>query len=194
MKNFVFNFVITGILIFASTACHAKVPHELIENACSKLEREDYYGAIFEYTKIIEEYPKDGGVFYSDRGIAKGRIGDWRGALNDFTKSIEYIEQRIASSTRPKPEIPTLIFHVLSRDYFMRGIAKKSLKDLYGAIADYTKAIELSSYIGNQQGIFFFNRGVAKMMLGDYSGAHADMVESAKLGDEEAIKWLKAQQ
>ena len=32
------------------------------------------------------------------------------------------------------------------------------------------------------------------MMLGDYSGAHADMVESAKLGDEEAIKWLKAQQ
>ena len=52
------------------------------------------------------------------------------------------------------------------------------LKDYYGAISDYTKAIDLNPKYGNA----YFNRGVSKAILKDYYGACEDAKKSKILG------------
>jgi tetratricopeptide (TPR) repeat protein len=69
-------------------------------------------------------------------------------------------------------------FSQTAEEYSKRGIVKDSLKDYYGAIADYTKAIEVNpSYAGG-----YFNRGNAKYKLGDIKGACQDATKAQKLG------------
>ena len=66
--------------------------------------------------------------------------------------------------------------------YNNRGVAKKSLKDYYGAIADYTKAIELRP----DDALLIYNRGVAKNYLEDYYGAIADYTKAIELNPDDA--------
>ena len=47
---------------------------------------------------------------------------------------------------------------------------KDDLKDYNGAIADYTKAIELNPNYANA----YYNRGISKHNLKDYNGAISD--------------------
>ena len=105
--------------------------------------------------------------------------------------------------------------------YINRALAKRKLEDYYGAIADYTKAIELDltsavPYVGRgwaktliddyAGGISDFNkaieldpnyataynnRGVAKNNLGDLRGACEDWKKAANHGHPDAAKWVK---
>ena len=54
--------------------------------------------------------------------------------------------------------------------YTNQGNAKGFLGDYHGAIADYSRAIELKP----DEAEVYFLRGVAKEGLGDYDGAIAD--------------------
>ncbi len=54
--------------------------------------------------------------------------------------------------------------------YFNRGLAKYYQEDYTGAIADYTKAIEIDPKLAAA----YYNRGAAKARLKDYTGAIAD--------------------
>ena len=73
--------------------------------------------------------------------------------------------------------------------YFNRGLAKLELKDYYGAIADYTRAIELNPQYADA----YNNRGYAKSNLKDYNGAIADMNEALRLDpDNGQVKYLKS--
>ena len=51
--------------------------------------------------------------------------------------------------------------------YSKTGDAKANLKDHYGAISDYTKAIELDPGHGPS----YYNRGLSKLNLNNNSGA-----------------------
>ena len=62
-----------------------------------------------------------------------------------------------------------------AEEFFLRGFEKSDLKDYYGAIADYTKAIEL-----HPTGNCYFNRGIQKKKLNDNYGAIADFSEALK--------------
>ena len=104
---------------------------------------------------------------YFDNGIEKIINEDYYGAIADFTKAIE-IDPNYA------------------RAYVLRGDSKE---DYYAAIADYTKAIEIDP---NYDYAYAF-RGVAKEELGDLNGACADWKEAAKLGYDEAVKWVSDQ-
>ena len=64
--------------------------------------------------------------------------------------------------------------------YFNRGILKYDRGDLYGAIADYTKAIEINPNDADA----FFNRALAKEDLRDYYGAIADYTKSIEINPE----------
>ncbi len=55
-------------------------------------------------------------------------------------------------------------------DFLNRGVARQSKKDWAGAIADYTRAIELNP----QNALALNNRGLVKMEKGDLDGALAD--------------------
>ena len=73
--------------------------------------------------------PKQGtALFYLNQGINKTNYGDHKGAIIDFNDSI-----------RLNPSDPSA--------YYNRGLAKKRLKNISGAIQDYDQAIYLLSLI-----------------------------------------------
>ena len=65
-------------------------------------------------------------------------------------------------------------FGQTSAQYFKSGFDKFEAKDYYGAIADYTKAIELNP---NGDGSYY-NRGLSKANLNDHYGAIADFTKA----------------
>ena len=62
-------------------------------------------------------------------------------------------------------------------DYYNRAHSKYDLKDYDGAIADYTKAIELDP---NDASVYY-NRANSKKYLKDYDGAIADYTKAIEL-------------
>ena len=61
--------------------------------------------------------------------------------------------------------------------YFDRGYDKIQSKDYYGAISDYTKAIEINP---NDE-LSYYNRGFAKFSLKDYYGTIDDLTKAIEL-------------
>ena len=70
--------------------------------------------------------------------------------------------------------------------YYNRGISKSKLNDHYGAIADYTKAIEINP----QYEKAYNNRGIAKRKIGDDKGGCDDYKKAISLGNEGTEKWF----
>ena len=66
--------------------------------------------------------------------------------------------------------------------YFDRAGKKYDKGDLSGAIADYTKAINIDSQDANA----FYNRALAKHDSEDYSGAIADYTSAIKINPNDA--------
>ena len=65
-------------------------------------------------------------------------------------------------------------------EYMSSGNAKHDNKDFYGAISDYTKAIELYPDSKGNSGLFYF-RGFSKFALGDKNGAISDYDKAIEL-------------
>ena len=119
--------------------------------------------------------------------------------------------------------LPEKVNAETSRFYFNRALEKRKLKDYYGAISDYTKAIEInpqdeSAYynrgwnkdeIGDYYGAIsdyskaieinpkkmkaYGNRGITKEKIGDLEGACNDWRKASSLGDELTAKWVRDQ-
>ncbi|MEJ5287638.1 MAG: tetratricopeptide repeat protein, partial [Bacteroidota bacterium] len=85
----------------------------------------------FSFAQTAEEYVS--------RGNAKFEKGDFRGAIEDYTKAIEI-----------KPNY--------AEAYFNRGKAEADLGGLRSAIEDFNKAIEINPNYAEA----YFNRGLAK--------------------------------
>jgi len=64
--------------------------------------------------------------------------------------------------------------------YFDRAFEKGNKGDHYGAIADYTKAIEINP----NDSIAFYNRGWNKGQLNDYYGAIADYTKAIEINPQ----------
>ena len=82
--------------------------------------------------------------------------------------------------------IPLVSFGQTANEYFNNAIEKITNQDYYGAIADYTKAIEIDPDFDYAYG----SRANAKRALGDSNGYCADMKEAARLGNDDAVKWV----
>ena len=100
-----------------------------------------------------------------NKGLKKFQNGDYQSSIDIFSKYINKyssIEDNAAYV------------------YYMLAFSKSKIGDNTGAIADYTKAIEMdfeySSYA-------YLNRGVSKETLGDIKGACSDWREAMKLGN-----------
>jgi tetratricopeptide (TPR) repeat protein len=70
-------------------------------------------------------------------------------------------------------------------DYLNRGDSKYLLDDYSGAIADYTKAIEIDP----NYALAYFNRGCSKHLLEDYSGAIADYTKAIEIDPNYTIAY-----
>ncbi len=64
-----------------------------------------------------------------------------------------------------------------AEEYYNRAYEKDKLQDYRGAVADYSKAIELNPVYS----IAYFRRGSAKYELQDYIGAIADFTKVIEL-------------
>ena len=127
-----------GAGLLTTQTAYAQSATDLLNSGLDKAESGNLKGAIADWTKAIEMYPRYG-IAYFNRGIAKHELGDLRGAIADYTKAIEY-DPNYASA------------------YNNRGTAKERLKDHQGAISDYTKAIEIKPMYARA----YFNRGTSK--------------------------------
>ena len=122
-----------------------------------KYPNQDYKGAIDDFTKAIELFPKEP-YYYRYRSWAKKNLSDLPGALSDQDKEIELAPLN--------PE-----------NYIRRAYTKSKLNDLSGAVADYSKAIEiepLDSYYYNY-------RANIKRKQGDFLGAILDYTKIIEL-------------
>ncbi|MHC4662517.1 MAG: tetratricopeptide repeat protein [Planctomycetota bacterium] len=123
----------------------------------SKMNNEDYRGAVAEFDRAIEIDPQFA-MNYSLRGMSKIELEDFSGALADFNSAI-----------RLDPTEETA--------YVGRGLVRMNQDDSAGAIADFNSAISIDPQCAEA----YFARGTLKMTMGDDDGAQADLEMAARL-------------
>jgi tetratricopeptide (TPR) repeat protein len=96
-------------------------------------------------------------------GVAKSRVGDFDGALADYSRAIQQDGKNAPA-------------------YGNRGVAKQDKGDLAGAIADYTVLIGLDA----QNPSSFLIRGYARQSNGEFEGAADDYGRCVELAPERA--------
>ena len=74
----------------------------------------------------------------------------------------------------------------LANNSFNSGVDKYEQGDYQGAIADYTKALEINPESANA----YYNRGNAKNKLGDHQGAIADYTKALEIDPQNGIAYL----
>ncbi len=163
------------------------------ERGNAKYVIDDYEGAIADFTKAIEINPNYAKAYF-DRGNSKLSLNDYSGAVEDYEKAVEiepdnlaYISQCGEVKLNLLNDYTGAIYYfnkLISIDsksnyshdkmsdysFFLRGVAKHNLQDYRGAIADYSKAIEIDPNYAEA----YFKRGNAKYDFQDYKGAIAD--------------------
>ena len=113
--------IVGGVLL--NTFYFNDQTNENYEKGYAKEQKEDYEGAIIEYSKAINENPSFAKA-YNHRGYAKGMLGDYTGELEDCSKAID-LDKNYGYA------------------YYNRGDAKYSLNDSIGACNDYHKALDV---------------------------------------------------
>jgi tetratricopeptide (TPR) repeat protein len=111
-------------------------------------------------------------------------------AFTDVAKGIRVIAntmQERRQRTRQTPTVSnssagksTALIQTTSQDFFKRALEKRNKGDNQGAIADYTKAINLKP----NSSVTYNNRGLARAALGDNQGAIADYTKAIELNHD----------
>jgi tetratricopeptide (TPR) repeat protein len=126
-----------------------------INRAFSKVQLLDWRGAIVDYTKIIELNPNYSDAYYN-RGVAKHSLREYIDAIDDLSIAIKLnpndkVANELLEKSTKLMELEKLMNlqsdnnnNISAEDYFNRGPSKYTLQDHHGAIADFTKAIELN--------------------------------------------------
>lgn len=108
------------------------------------------------FTKAIELEPKKLDAYFY-RAIAKNDLGDFHGAIVDYSKII-----------LNEPDADT---------YYNRGNSRYSIEDIEGAKNDYNKAIEIDPYFVDA----IYSLGCSKYDLNDFEGSIVDFSKVVKL-------------
>jgi len=101
------------------------------------------------------------------KGNAKDELGDFTGAIKDYTAAIEL-----------NPDY--------AMAYFNRALTKRKIEDYEGALEDYSKAIEIVPFYT----IAFHNRGIVYALIEKFDEACLDWEKAYDLGYEDAKKLL----
>lgn len=167
------------------------------KQASNKYFRDDFAGAIADYTKAIALAPKEGKI-YSDRGLAHLGSGNLKAALADFDQALDLDpEDWVTLSDRAKlkrglddldgaaVDYTDLVRMIPDRTgYFARGDIRLSLGQFRAAILDYTRGMD----VREREPDPFVARGMARLLRGDAAGALADLDAALKLIDDDDEK------
>jgi len=148
------------------------------------------------FDDIIKKKPKLA-MAYNNRALAKKDLGDFYGAIEDFSLAIQNNpEYKWAYYNRglAKKEINNFTGAVqdfnkaieidpeLTWAYFSRGLVKAKLEDHNGELADYSKAISIDKDFTEA----YYNRGVALCNLQEYTKAISDFTKAITLNPDYA--------
>ena len=74
--------------LFITTLAYAQTAEDHFNSGGDKYDKQNYKGAIQDFTKAIELNPNYTKA-YNNRGFAKAELQDYRGAIQDYNKAIE---------------------------------------------------------------------------------------------------------
>ena len=100
----------------------------------------------------------DDAIGYKNRGYDRFELGDYEGAIADYTQAIQINPDDIDT-------------------YYCRGNAHFDLGKYAAAITDYTQVVKMNSHYINA----YYNRGNALLEIADKQGAVADFHKAADL-------------
>ncbi len=113
----------TAAVVFSTQAAHAQSAADYVNAGIEKGKRDDFKGAIADFTRAIEIDPQDALAYYN-RGLSKYNLGNHQGSIADYNKAIQ-IDPQFAPV------------------YRNLGIVKELVNDLQGACANWIKASSL---------------------------------------------------
>jgi tetratricopeptide (TPR) repeat protein len=99
------------------------------------------------------------------------RCATWR---QNLPKLMQACKRKSSQSHRPDFSGKPACGQLTTQDFFNQGLAKHTMGDLDGAIADYNQAIRLTADI-------YYNRGLAKQTKGDFDEAIVDYSEAIRI-------------
>ena len=134
-------------------------------------------------------------LIYYNRGYTKGRLGDHKGAIKDFTTSIK-LNPNYAESyyNRGAIKADSKYYRDAIQDYDQaikldpnyvkayanRAVNKGELKNYLGAIQDYNKVIKLNPE-STTSANYYNNRATYKFELKEYAGSLQDYNHAIKI-------------
>lgn len=136
----------------------ANKPTELFNDARRKYDRNDYRGAIKDYSSLLQMQP-DFVEIYVQRAMCYYQIGGYSAAISDLNVFISNTSENPAGA------------------YALRAICKLMTEDNFGALNDFNSQISFEPNAADA----FFGRGRAKSGLGDDRGAVADFTKSLEI-------------
>ena len=138
--------------------------YDYFQQGLIKIKKHDFKGAIEVLTKGIKikgATDQELCWIYSNRGLAKQRLGDLLGSIADFDQALKI---------NPKDDSA----------YLNRGAIKQQMRNLTGALKDFKKVLSLNP---NNISVYS-NIGIVKNIMGDYQGALEILNQGIKLSPE----------
>jgi putative GTP pyrophosphokinase len=143
---------------------------DLLVNALSAHNKNQFSEAISQYSKILELKPNNviRSIIYKHRGMAYFACSQYTEAIQDFTYALELDPKAYKSA-------------------YYRGVVYSVIKDFSKAIDDYSLALSINPY----QSFCLFRRGQAYYHIGDYPQALSDCENSLALepSNKAAVKF-----
>lgn len=156
MTRILFTFVF-GLVTTHYASCQDKKPNILSLGLDALYKSKDYDNAIKIFSDLMKEDSIHKSFYYSCRGQAYHKKGEFDKAIEDLTAAIRINPQLYLS-------------------YVARGDVFYSKQIYKSALIDYDAAIRLNP----KRSVSYFNRGLIKNALGQYNGAIDDYTKAIK--------------
>jgi tetratricopeptide (TPR) repeat protein len=134
------------------------LPYPRSERGYYRLQKNDFKGAVDDYTEAIRLDPKDAENFIN-RGLAKDKMNDLNGAISDFNAAIKLDEKN-------------------EKAWVCHGTILSKQRKWQNAIDDFNVAISLNP----KYGLAFYNRSMAYQSIGNNKEACSDLNSAEKFG------------
>jgi tetratricopeptide (TPR) repeat protein len=157
---------ITAFLLICTITVFGQTSKEHLENGIAKHEKQDFKGAIKDYSKAIKADKKNKDAYYN-RGTCELALKDFNSAMTDFDKTIK-LDPKFAKA------------------YYSRATVFVSQQKYTEALPDLDKTIELDPDIPNVLTL----RGQIRAQTGNKKGACEDFTQAKEIGDKQADKYL----
>jgi len=163
-KNMVMLIVLCGLLLVAGGCCPGKKGYVAFSFGLSKFDEGEYKAAIKYFTIAMNTGFEDKAEAYTQRGLAKWRMNDTLGAVEDYTKAFEENSEELTP-------------------VFYRGSIRYIMGDYEAALRDYLMLLEWDNNYEENRLEFDTNIGTLYLRIEKADSAmiwFSDAIENSK--------------